>query len=110
MHVLRLLVIATALAASPMSAVATEMDLEMVLVGSASTPAQHKALADYYRGKAEAATKEAKEHREMAKAFGGNKLALIQNMVEHSNKLAALNEEMATQYKMLADAQDTLAK
>ena len=63
MYAFRVFALALALALSSSAALAAgDHGLEEVLIESASTPAQHEALAAYFRGEAAAARKEAKQH------------------------------------------------
>ena len=50
-------------------------ELEQVLIEFADTPAEHQALADYYRGKAGKMRGIAEQHRSMGKRYGGTKAA-----------------------------------
>src|SRR5574338_643848 len=61
----------TALALSPGLALAdrASSDLEQALIESANTPAEHAALAKYYRAQAADAQAEAKRHEMMAKTY-----------------------------------------
>jgi len=104
--------IAAVLASTPFAARDARADgeLEQVLVESATTPAQHTALARYYADKGAAATKEAERHRAMGKAYGGAKAAEVSRMREHCEKLAALYADQAKQFDMLAKEHQALAK
>ncbi len=89
---------------------AADASLEQVLVETASTPQQHAALAAYYDGKAAEARKEAADHREMAKAYGGVKASQLSAMKAHCDKLAALADEQAKDYEEMAAAHRGMAK
>ncbi len=78
------------------------------LIESASTPAQHKALADHYRDAAEEARKQAANHERMATRYGTTKNGA--NQKPHCEKIASDLTDMATQYDALAKAEDALAK
>lgn len=84
--------------------------LEQVLIESATTPQQHEALAKYYDAKAAAARAEAANHRSIAKAYAGGKFAQVAAMKEHCEKLAALYDQQAEQFAMLASMQREQAK
>ncbi len=84
--------------------------LEQVLVESATTPAQHAALARYYKDKGAAAAKEAERHTAMGKAYGGAKVSEVARMREHCEKLASLYGEQAKQFELLAKEHEAMAK
>ncbi len=104
--------LALALAGTPFLAGSARADgeLEQVLVESATTPAQHTALAKYYQDKGAAAAKEAERHRAMGKAYSGAKMTEVSRMREHCEKLAALYDDQAKQFDMLAKEHQALAK
>ena len=112
MHLLRPIALALVLAffAAPSLAVGEEHSLEQILIESASTPAQHQALASHFRAKAEAARAEAKEHRSMAESYGGTKLVVAAAQRKHCNELAANLESQAKLYDELAAAHEAEAK
>lgn len=83
--------------------------LEHLMVDNADTPAEHQALARYYRMKAADAKSLAQEHREMAKSYHGKPGQMMQ-MKKHCDRIAELNEELAAQYEDLAKGEDAAAK
>jgi RNA-splicing ligase RtcB len=87
---------------------ADESALEQVLIESATTPAQHEALARYYDAKAASARAASANHRSIAKAYAAGKFAEVVAMKDHCEKLAALYEEQATQFEELAEMQRKL--
>jgi len=87
---------------------ADPLTLEQTLAASASTPAQHQALAAFYAGKAEESKKEAANHRAMGLAYSGRKD--MANMREHCDKLASLQDDIAKQYAALAEMEQAAAK
>lgn len=87
----------------------TTQHLEHLMIDKATTPADHEALARYYRMKAADATSLAQEHREMAKRYHG-KPGEVRKMKKHCDKIADLNEELAAQYEALAKGEDAAAK
>jgi len=103
---------ALALLAAPFAPIARadSGSLEQILVESATTPQQHAALASYYAGKAAEARKDAEAHRAMAKAYGGVKASQLAMMKEHCDKLAALYEDQAKEFDMMASMQRDMAK
>ena len=99
------------LAAGASQAMAADTEsLEQVLVESASTPAQHEALAKYYRGKAAHERKQAAEHKAMGNSYGGTKMTIAQAEKAHCEKLAAIHESAAKEYDEMAAAHESLAK
>lgn len=108
----RRLALALALACAPVASVAAADDtaLEKLLVESASTPAQHKALAEYYKAKAAGLKEEADRHRSMAKSYSGTKLTAAQAMREHCTKLASLADEQAAEYEKMAAMHEAAGK
>jgi hypothetical protein len=112
MRVLRVLCVALSLAVPAAPAVAAgDHDLEEMAVESASTPAQHQALAAHFKGRAEAARKEAARHRAMGKAYSGGRMARSpQPPSTHCTKLADMFDAQATEYDALAAAHEAEAK
>ncbi len=112
MSLLRVLVLGVVVGAVPIALVARADDQAIVevLIQSASTPAQHQALADYYKAKAAEAKKEAENHRAMAKTYGGQKASISAAQMEHCNKLASLMDSEAAEYEQLASAHAAAAK
>ena len=107
-----LLGIGVALAVTGVPVLAAEGDhgLEQVLIESASTPAQHKALANHFRAKAADARQEAERHRSMAKTYAGTKAPMAGSQKEHCEKLAETYDAQAKQYDELAALHDAEAK
>lgn len=83
--------------------------LEHLMVENADTPAEHAALARYYRMKAADARSLANEHRAMAKRYRG-KPGEVRRMEKHCDRIAELNEELAKQYEKLAAGEDAASK
>ena len=112
MSLFRALTIGLAIAAAPIAGIARADDsaLEQILVETATTPAQHKALAKYYRSKAADAKAQADYHRSMMKSYSGGKLADTKRQAEHCNKLASLSDDQAAEYEKLAASHDEQAK
>jgi hypothetical protein len=113
MHVVRVacLAFALALSAAPVSA-GEDHDLEQSMIETASTPAQHQALAAHFHARAEAARREATRHRAMGKAYasGGRMARSPQPPSTHCNKLADTFDAQATEYDALAAAHEAEAK
>jgi hypothetical protein len=100
------LVLGLWLAAAPaLAAVADLSDedspLAETLVRSAKSPEDHRALAAYFGAKAAAARQDANAHRQMELSYSHLGLP-AQAMVEHCQKLSALDKEMAREYEALA--------
>jgi hypothetical protein len=87
----------------------TTQHLEHLMVENADTPAEHQALARYYRMKAADARSLAEEHRAMAKGYQG-KPGEVQSMKKHCDRIATLNDELAAQYEGLAKGEDAAAR
>ena len=105
------LALALALPAVPVLAAEAGHSLEETMVESASTPAQHQALADYFHEKAEAARHAAARHRSMAKRYEGGRMARSPSLPStHCTKLAKSFDEQATEYDALASAHEAEAK
>jgi hypothetical protein len=85
-------------------------DLEETMIESASTPAQHEALAQHFHGKAEEARKEAKRHLSMGKYYAGRKWATAASQSKHCQDLAANLESQAKLYDELAAGHESEAK
>lgn len=110
--VIRVACVALALALSATPALAAgDHDLEEMAIESASTPAQHQALAAHFKARAEAARKEAARHRAMGKVYSGGRMARSpQPPGTHCTKLADMYDAQATEYDALAAAHEAEAK
>ena len=107
---LALMAAAMLLAVSPLvQAGEGEGNLVELLVESADTPQEHKALAAYFRGLAGERRAEAKRHRSMANHYGGGNVTTRQQGKEHCDRLVSLNEEEAAQYEALAKLHEAQA-
>jgi hypothetical protein len=84
--------------------------LEQVLIESASTPAQHLALAEHFRAKAAQAKREAEGHRSMAKSYVNTKAVAGPQSAEHCTKAAESYDALAAQYEQLAAEHEAQAK
>ena len=102
-------VLALAPAAVSMADTSTTQHLEHLMVENADTPAEHQALAKYYRMKAADAKSLAEEHRAMGKQYGG-KPGEVRRMAKHCDRIAELNDELAAQYESMAKGEDAAAK
>jgi hypothetical protein len=101
-----------AIAAAPVAGIAWADDsaLEQLMVETATTPAQHQALAKYYRSKAADAKAEAENHRSMMRSYSGVSVPMAKQRAEHCNKLASLSDSQAAEYEKLAASHDAPAK
>lgn len=82
--------------------------LEHLMVENADTPAEHAALARYYRMKAADAKALAQEHRAMAKSYRG-KPGEVRKMEKHCDRIAQLNDDLAARYEDLAKGEEAAA-
>jgi hypothetical protein len=111
MYAFRALAFALAFALSSGAAfAAVDHGLEEVLIESATTPAQHEALASYFHAKAAAARQDAERHRSMGKAYGGTKLVIAESQRKHCADLAQSLDAQAKLYDELAAAHEAEAK
>jgi hypothetical protein len=83
-------------------------DLLQIMVDSADTPAQHQALARYFRARAAEAKALAETHQTMSRSYSG-KPGEIRNMNKHCDQIAKLNQDLAGQYESLAKAEEAAA-
>jgi hypothetical protein len=76
------------------------------LISSASTPAQHERIAQYYRAKAVDYLAQAKEHEAMIAAYKANPV-----LSDDKNRASTINhcEYFVTTFKALADNSEELA-
>jgi hypothetical protein len=108
--VLALMAVVMVLGSSPpVRAGEGEGNLVELLVESADTPQEHKALAAYFRSKAEAHRAAAARHRSMASHYGGQKETLRKEGKQHCDRLVSLNDDEAAQYDALAKLHETQA-
>ncbi len=113
MSLFRTVALGFAIAVAPMAGIAgaDDHDLEQFLAETATTPAQHAALAKYYRAKAADAKAEAESHRTMAKNYSaGTSMPLARQRAEHCEKIAKLADGRAAEYEALAASHETQAK
>ena len=87
--------------------------LEELVVDSADSPADHKALAGYYRAKAEDARAEAAHHEAMGHRYHGkgkgSQTGKSRQMKQHCDNLVKLNNDAAAEYDGLAKAHEAEA-
>ena len=82
--------------------------LLQVMVQSAHTPAEHQALARYFRAQAADAKALAGTHSAMRESYNG-KPGELRNMNKHCDQIAKLNQDLATQYETMAKAEEAAA-
>ena len=82
--------------------------LLQVLVDSANTPAQHQALARWFRAQAADAKALADAHQAMSRSYSG-KPGELRNMNKHCDQIVKLNQDLAAQYEAMAKAEETAA-
>jgi hypothetical protein len=101
-----------ALALSPNISWAEDTDaaIEQLITNSAHSPADHLALAKYYRGKAADARAAASSHQKMASSYGGVKMVQKTQMAAHCQKISEQNTAMAAEFDALAKLHDEDAK
>ena len=112
MSLLRTLTFGLAILTAPIAGIAWADDsaLEKFMIETAAAPAQHKALANYYRAKAADAKAEAESHRSMVKAYSGVSMPMAKQRAEHCNKLSSLSDAQAAEYEKLAASHEAQAK
>jgi hypothetical protein len=79
------------------------------MIENANTPAEHQAVARYYREKAAEAKDVAAKHTAMGKSTFAGKPNFRDMMKKHCERITKLNEELAAQYEELAKEQDAAA-
>ena len=72
-QVLSVMFVFALIGAVPAVSFADTVSIEELAAGLADTPEDHKAVASYYRGKAEEARAEAQRHRKMGSMYLGGK-------------------------------------
>ena len=112
MSLFRIISLGFAIAVVPMAGIAGADDhgLEQILADTASTPAQHQALAKYYHAKAASARAEAASHESMARSYTGTKMAMKEQMQGHCQKLSQAAKATADEYDALAKLHEDEAK
>ncbi len=84
--------------------------LEELVSSMADTPEEHKAVADYFRGKAKSARAEEESHRRMGRGYASGKPPEIQKMKEHCDRIAESQASIVKEYEELARLHDEVAK
>lgn len=102
---LALALLVSALALGPVAAIAQPegaADLATIVAEGADTPAEHQALADHYKDKADQARTNAQNHRMMAKHYTSKVTARDSGMGKHCAQIAQLSDQQATTYDEMA--------
>jgi len=84
--------------------------LEAIAAETATTAAQHQALAAYYREKAADQRAVVKTHKDMAASFVSKADTGASNMRAHCESLGKAAEQLAAEYDAMAAVQDEEAK
>lgn len=105
---LAVLTLSPALAVAADEASSTQQ-IEELAIQMASTPAEHAALASYYREKAAEARAEARKHEHMRHGYSG-KSGRNPMFNTHCERLVKLFESQATEYDALAAMHDDEGK
>jgi hypothetical protein len=95
---------------APTVSAAADSSLEALIPQLVTTPEGHKAVANYYRGKAADATAEANRHREMAKNYAESNYTRKKMMEEHCGRLVSEYDALAKQYQDMANEHEEMAK
>lgn len=86
------------------------LSIEALAEQSATTAAQHEALAAYDRQKADEARAEVKKHRQMAVSFSSRSPGAEAGMAAHCARLADAAQQTANEYDAMAAFHDAEAK
>ncbi len=84
--------------------------LEQLVIKMATTAEDHRALASYYRSKAESAREGAERHRSIAGAYRGGKFRNRERMRAHCDSIVSNQEVLAKEYEELATLHEEEAK
>ena len=109
-QVLSVMFVFALIGAVPAVSFADTVSIEELAAGMADTPEDHKAVASYYRGKAEEARAEAQRHRKMGSMYLGGKYRQKEDMEKHCEGLSASYDALAKQYDALAADHDAAAQ
>jgi hypothetical protein len=104
------LAVALALGPGLVSAAEGTTSLEELVSKMANTPEEHEAVADYFRGKAQAARGEVETHKRMARSYGGGKASAADQMKAHCDRIADAQSALAKEYEELAKLHEAEAE
>lgn len=79
-----------------------DLALEQHLIESASTPADHEALAKQFHADADKLRMMALAHRSMGDSYHRSKLRKAEAQKEHCERIAALEERISAEYESLS--------
>lgn len=101
-----------ALALSPGFAFAEESgaSIEQLVVDMADTPANHAAVAKFYREKAEDERAAAYTHQAMGRSYSRAKMASERKLEAHCNRISELNKATAEEYEAVAKLHEEASK
>ncbi len=100
---------AFALSAGPSFADGNSPSLEQFVIEAAETPAQHTALANFYKASAAEARAEATRHNQMGRAYGPGRMSEHQRMKEHCDEIAKNFTATAKAFDGMAAAHEKAA-
>ena len=95
----------SALLVGPTLSLAQQHDIEHLVIEMASTPEEHRGVAQHYTMKAAEAREEAARHEGMARLYAGQQRAQPPGRTQgrqHCENLAKKYQEIATEYDALA--------
>lgn len=84
------------------SSSAPQVELEQRLIESASTPADHEALAKYFRAEADELRMMALAHRSVGDSYRRSKMRKAEEQKEHCERIAGLEEQISLEYERLS--------
>lgn len=91
----------SALLAAPTLSLAQDHTIDHLVIEMASTPEEHRGVAQHYTMKAEEAREDARRHEGMARVYAGQRNARADGR-QHCENLAKKYQEIATEYDALA--------
>ncbi len=78
------------------------VEMEQKLIESASTPADHDALAKFFRAEADKLRMMALAHRSMGDFYHRSKMRKAEQQKQHCERIAALEEQESLEYEGLS--------
>ena len=81
---------------------APNVEPEQRLIESASTPADHEALAKYFQAEADELRMMALAHRSMGDSYHRSKMRKAEEQKEHCERIAGLEEQISLEYERLS--------
>ena len=89
-------------AAVPPEATSPSPSLEELVVQMADTPAEHRAIAQYFRDTAESTRVRAEYHRSMGSSYAAGKVGARDRMRDHCDRISALERGLVKEFEELA--------